>query len=67
MSRSGIIKYIDSVQITVAESVGVENRGNYYDKSGALRDMVPNHLVSTCLCMTAMDCPTSFQADSCTQ
>jgi glucose-6-phosphate 1-dehydrogenase len=56
-------KYVDHVQITVAESVGVENRGNYYDKSGALRDMVPNHLFQL-LTMTAMEPPASFQADA---
>ncbi|MBS1997974.1 MAG: glucose-6-phosphate dehydrogenase [Cyanobacteria bacterium SZAS LIN-2] len=56
-------KYVDSVQITVVESVGVENRGNYYDKSGALRDMVPNHLFQL-LTMTAMEPPTSFQPDA---
>jgi len=56
-------KYVDHVQITVAESVGVENRGNYYDKSGALRDMVPNHLFQL-LTMTAMEPPSSFQADA---
>ncbi|MBC7922226.1 MAG: glucose-6-phosphate dehydrogenase [Ferruginibacter sp.] len=54
--------YIDFVQITVAETVGVEHRGNYYDKSGAMRDMVQNHLLQL-LCMVAMEPPTSFQAD----
>ena len=39
-------RYIDHIQITVAESVGVERRGRYYDHTGALRDMAPNHLVS---------------------
>jgi glucose-6-phosphate 1-dehydrogenase len=39
-------RYIDHVQITVAESIGVESRGGYYDKAGALRDMVPNHLLA---------------------
>jgi glucose-6-phosphate 1-dehydrogenase len=38
-------RYIDDVQITVAESIGVERRGRYYDHTGALRDMIPNHLV----------------------
>ena len=56
-------RYVDSVQITVVESVGVENRGNYYDHSGALRDMVPNHLFQL-LTMTAMEPPTSFQPDA---
>jgi glucose-6-phosphate 1-dehydrogenase len=39
-------RYIDHMQITVAESIGVESRGGYYDKAGALRDMVPNHLLA---------------------
>lgn len=56
-------RYIDHVQITVAEVVGVENRGNFYDNAGALRDMVPNHLLQL-LTMTAIEPPTSFAADS---
>jgi glucose-6-phosphate 1-dehydrogenase len=56
-------RYIDHVQITVAESLGVEGRGNYYDKTGALRDMVPNHLVQL-LALTAMEAPSSFTASS---
>jgi glucose-6-phosphate 1-dehydrogenase len=55
-------RYIDHVQITVAETLGVEHRGAYYDKAGALRDMVPNHLFQI-LCMTAMEPPVSFGAD----
>ncbi|MDD4974570.1 MAG: glucose-6-phosphate dehydrogenase [Bacteriovorax sp.] len=51
--------YIDNVQITVAEEIGVENRGNYYDKSGALRDMVENHLLQL-LCLIAMEPPIEF-------
>ena len=47
---------IDHVQITVAETLGVEGRGGYYDKSGALRDMVQNHLLQL-LCLTAMEPP----------
>lgn len=54
--------YIDYVQITVAEQVGVEHRGNYYDKSGALRDMIQNHLLQL-LCMIAMEPPVTFDAD----
>lgn len=50
---------IDNVQITVKESVGVEERGGYYDKSGALRDMVQNHLLQI-LALVAMDPPESF-------
>jgi glucose-6-phosphate 1-dehydrogenase len=56
-------RYIDHVQITAAESVGVEDRGGYYDSAGALRDMVPNHLMQL-LTLTAMEPPTSFEADA---
>ncbi len=55
-------RYIDHVQITVAESVGVEGRGDYYDRAGALRDMVQNHLLQL-LCLMAMEPPVSFDAD----
>ncbi len=55
-------RYIDHVQITVAETVGVEERGGYYDKAGALRDMVQNHLLQI-LCLIAMEPPVSFGAD----
>jgi glucose-6-phosphate 1-dehydrogenase len=55
--------HIDHVQITVAESVGVEKRGGYYDRAGALRDMVPNHLFQL-LALTAMEPPTCFGADA---
>jgi glucose-6-phosphate 1-dehydrogenase len=54
---------IDHVQITAAETVGVEGRGNYYDKTGALRDMVPNHMFQL-VSMTAMEAPSSFSADA---
>ncbi|MBC6983439.1 glucose-6-phosphate dehydrogenase [Caulobacter sp. 17J80-11] len=50
---------IDSVQITIAETVGVEGRWGYYDTAGALRDMVQNHLLQL-LCLTAMEPPASF-------
>ena len=53
---------IDHVQITVAESIGVETRGNFYEKTGALRDMVPNHLFQL-VAMTAMEPPVSFDAE----
>ncbi len=56
-------RYIDNVQITVAETVGVEQRGRYYDQAGALRDMVPNHLLQL-LALTAMEPPSSFEAES---
>jgi glucose-6-phosphate 1-dehydrogenase len=55
-------RYIDSVQITVAEEEGVGTRGGYYDHSGALRDMVQNHLTQI-LCLIAMEPPVSFEAD----
>ncbi|HET9402398.1 MAG TPA: glucose-6-phosphate dehydrogenase [Candidatus Acidoferrales bacterium] len=55
-------RYIDHVQITVAESVGVEMRGGYYDQAGALRDMVPNHIFQL-ITLTAMEPPSSFDAN----
>jgi glucose-6-phosphate 1-dehydrogenase len=55
-------EYIDHIQITAAETVGVESRGSFYEPTGALRDMVPNHLF-TLLSMVAMDPPSSFDAD----
>jgi glucose-6-phosphate 1-dehydrogenase len=55
-------RYIDHVQITVAESIGVGGRGGYYDHSGALRDMVQNHLLQV-LCLVAMEPPVAFTAD----
>ena len=54
---------IDHVQITVAETVGVETRGKFYEATGALRDMVPNHIF-TLLAMVAMEPPTGFDAAS---
>lgn len=54
--------YIDHVQITIAETLGVELRGAYYEHAGALRDMVPNHLLQL-LSLIAMEPPTSFSAD----
>ena len=56
-------RYIDHVQITVAETVGVESRGSYYDSAGALRDMVPNHIMQL-ISLTAMEPPVSFRADA---
>jgi glucose-6-phosphate 1-dehydrogenase len=55
-------RYIDHVQITVAETVGVENRANFFEQSGALRDMIQNHLLQI-LCLVAMEPPISFDAD----
>ena len=56
-------EYIDHVQITVAETVGVEGRGAYYDTSGAMRDMVQNHLMQL-LCLIAMEPPYHFDPDA---
>jgi len=56
-------RYIDHVQITAAETVGVEQRGGYYETSGALRDMVPNHLFQL-VSLTAMEPPFSFDANA---
>jgi glucose-6-phosphate 1-dehydrogenase len=53
---------IDHVQITVAESIGTEGRGRFYEATGALRDMVPNHLFQL-VAMTAMEPPVSFDAE----
>jgi glucose-6-phosphate 1-dehydrogenase len=55
--------HIDHVQITVAETVGVGTRGKFYDRTGALRDMVPNHLFQL-LSLTAMEPPVCFEADA---
>ena len=55
--------HIDHIQITAAESLGVEGRGPYYDKSGATRDMVQNHLMQL-LCLTAMEPPNKFEANA---
>ncbi|WP_136659675.1 glucose-6-phosphate dehydrogenase [Nitratireductor sp. XY-223] len=55
--------HIDHVQITVAESVGLEGRAGYYDRAGALRDMVQNHLLQL-LCLVAMEAPTSIDAEA---
>ena len=55
-------RYVDHVQMTVAEEAGVENRGAYYDRAGALRDMVQNHMFQL-LTLVAMEPPISFRAD----
>jgi glucose-6-phosphate 1-dehydrogenase len=55
-------RYIDHVQITVAERLGVEHRGGYYEHAGALRDMIQNHLLQL-LCLIAMEPPVSFNAN----
>jgi len=56
-------QYIDHVQITVAESLGVEHRGMYYEKAGAVRDMVPNHLLQL-MAYVAMEPPNAFEAEA---
>ncbi|MCK4910102.1 MAG: glucose-6-phosphate dehydrogenase [Thermodesulfovibrionales bacterium] len=56
-------RYVDHVQITVAESLGVEHRAGYYERSGVLRDMFQNHIFQL-LALTAMEPPSSFEADS---
>ena len=55
--------HIDHVQITVAETVGLEDRVSYYDRAGALRDMVQNHILQL-LCLAAMEPPASMDADA---
>jgi len=55
--------FIDHIQITASETVGVEQRGSYYETAGALRDMVPNHLFQL-VSLTAMEPPISFEADA---
>ncbi len=56
-------QYVDHIQITVAETVGVAGRGAYYDKAGAMRDMVQNHLMQL-LCLIAMEPPSVFDSDA---
>ena len=56
-------RHVDHVQITVAESIGVEDRGGYYDSSGATRDMIQNHLTQL-LCLVAMEPPVVYDADA---
>ena len=56
-------KYVDHVQITISETLGVERRGKYYEQAGALRDMVQNHMMHL-LCLVAMEAPTALEADA---
>jgi len=56
-------QYVDHIQITVAETVGVGGRGSYYDRAGAMRDMMQNHLMQL-LCLIAMEPPAKFDPDS---
>ena len=55
--------FVDHVQITVAEDLGIEQRGGYYDSAGALRDMIPNHIFQL-VTLTAMEPPVSFEANA---
>src|SRR5690606_11801437 len=55
--------HIDHVQISVCETLGVENRGSYYEQSGAMRDMLQNHLLQL-LCLVAMEAPVRFEAEA---
>ena len=56
-------KYIDHVQIVVAESLGIGSRAEYYEEAGAIRDMVQNHIMQV-LCLTTMEAPVAFDADA---
>ncbi|MBX7214637.1 MAG: glucose-6-phosphate dehydrogenase [Thermoflexales bacterium] len=56
-------RYVDSVQITVAEEIGIEGRGAYYESAGVIRDIVQNHLLQL-LALTAMEPPAEFEADA---
>jgi glucose-6-phosphate 1-dehydrogenase len=55
-------KYIDNVQITVSEDMGIEHRGNFYEESGIIRDIVQNHMLQL-IALTAMEAPVGFDAD----
>src|SRR5207342_2998055 len=56
-------RYVDHVQITVAESIGVENRGSFYEETGAARDVLQNHLLQL-VSLVAMEPPATFEADA---
>jgi glucose-6-phosphate 1-dehydrogenase len=56
-------RYVDHVQITVAESIGVENRGKFYEEAGVLRDIIQNHVLQL-LCLVAMEPPVAFDPDA---
>ncbi len=56
-------RYVDHVQITVAESIGIENRGSFYEQTGAVRDVVQNHLLQL-VSLVAMEPPARFEADA---
>ena len=63
LNRCGILSISIIFKVTVAESVGVEGRGSYYDQAGAMRDMVQNHLMQL-LCLIAMEPPAKFSPDA---
>src|SRR5262249_26257890 len=56
-------RYVDNVQITVAETLGIEGREDYYDQAGAMRDMIQNHMMQL-LTLVAMEPPANFDADA---
>jgi glucose-6-phosphate 1-dehydrogenase len=56
-------RYVDHIQITVAESIGIENRGAFYEETGAARDVLQNHLLQL-VCLVGMEPPAAFQADA---
>src|SRR5207253_9041688 len=56
-------RYVDQVQITAGEDLGIEGRGRYYEEAGILRDMIQNHVLQL-VCLSAMEPPVSFDADS---
>ena len=56
-------KYVDHVEITAGEELGIESRGRYYEEAGILRDMIQNHVLQL-LCFTAMEAPVAFDADA---
>src|SRR5205814_6836692 len=56
-------RYVDHVQITMAESIGVEERGSFYEETGALRDVIQNHLLQL-LTLVAMEPPATFEAEA---
>src|SRR6266478_1829771 len=56
-------RYVDQVQITAGEELGIEGRGRYYEEAGILRDMIQNHVLQL-VCLTAMEAPVAFDADS---
>src|SRR4051812_3787756 len=62
LSHGGLPNFIDNVQITAAEDLGIGSRAGYYDSAGALRDLIQNHMLQL-LCHVAMEPPVNFTAD----